>query len=167
MGGSWATGLPLSHVALVTGTDEDTIIDIVTHRSNAQRQQIRQTFKSHFGRVRDSAWVPGPASTLPLGSLAYHGQLCTVGQQGLRGRGTPRGHVFSERLQLWVWAACRHVLPIPPAPCDQQHLREWLGLGRDQGCFHAVLWASPSSLHTERLQVPKAECLSSLCLRGT
>lgn len=34
------------------GTDEATIIDIVTHRSNAQRQQIRQTFKSHFGRVR-------------------------------------------------------------------------------------------------------------------
>uniref|UniRef100_A0A8C5Y975 Annexin n=1 Tax=Microcebus murinus TaxID=30608 RepID=A0A8C5Y975_MICMU len=32
------------------GTDEDTIIDIITHRSNAQRQQIRQNFKSHFGR---------------------------------------------------------------------------------------------------------------------
>uniref|UniRef100_A0A8C2RM88 Annexin n=1 Tax=Capra hircus TaxID=9925 RepID=A0A8C2RM88_CAPHI len=32
------------------GTDEDTIIDIIAHRSNAQRQQIRQTFKSHFGR---------------------------------------------------------------------------------------------------------------------
>ncbi|KAF3828462.1 hypothetical protein GH733_001959 [Mirounga leonina] len=32
------------------GTDEDTIIDIITHRSNAQRQQIRQIFKSHFGR---------------------------------------------------------------------------------------------------------------------
>ncbi|KAK2495309.1 hypothetical protein MC885_020911 [Smutsia gigantea] len=32
------------------GTDEDTIIDILTHRSNAQRQQIRQVFKSHFGR---------------------------------------------------------------------------------------------------------------------
>uniref|UniRef100_A0A8J8XVA7 Annexin n=1 Tax=Rattus norvegicus TaxID=10116 RepID=A0A8J8XVA7_RAT len=32
------------------GTDEATIIDIITQRSNAQRQQIRQTFKSHFGR---------------------------------------------------------------------------------------------------------------------
>ncbi|KAB0399179.1 hypothetical protein E2I00_000495 [Balaenoptera physalus] len=32
------------------GTDEGTITDIITHRSNAQRQQIRQTFKSHFGR---------------------------------------------------------------------------------------------------------------------
>uniref|UniRef100_A0A2K6G9L0 Annexin n=1 Tax=Propithecus coquereli TaxID=379532 RepID=A0A2K6G9L0_PROCO len=32
------------------GTDEGAIIDIITHRSNAQRQQIRQNFKSHFGR---------------------------------------------------------------------------------------------------------------------
>lgn len=38
-----------------SGTDEDTIIDIITHRSNAQRQQIRQTYKSHFGRVRVSS----------------------------------------------------------------------------------------------------------------
>uniref|UniRef100_H3BCF7 Annexin n=1 Tax=Latimeria chalumnae TaxID=7897 RepID=H3BCF7_LATCH len=32
------------------GTDEDTIVDIVTHRNNAQRQEILQTYKSHFGR---------------------------------------------------------------------------------------------------------------------
>ncbi|XP_049633968.1 annexin A6 [Suncus etruscus] len=32
------------------GTDEETIINIITRRSNAQRQQLRQTFKSHFGR---------------------------------------------------------------------------------------------------------------------
>uniref|UniRef100_A0A8C1R4I0 Annexin n=1 Tax=Cyprinus carpio TaxID=7962 RepID=A0A8C1R4I0_CYPCA len=32
------------------GTDEDTIIDIVTQRSNAQRQEIRRIFKSLLGR---------------------------------------------------------------------------------------------------------------------
>ncbi|XP_066446807.1 annexin A6 isoform X2 [Eleutherodactylus coqui] len=32
------------------GTDEDTIIDIVVKRTNSQRQEIKQAFKSHFGR---------------------------------------------------------------------------------------------------------------------
>ncbi|XP_075066178.1 annexin A6 isoform X2 [Mixophyes fleayi] len=32
------------------GTDEDTIIDILTRRTNSQRQEILKAFKSHFGR---------------------------------------------------------------------------------------------------------------------
>ncbi|OCT88290.1 hypothetical protein XELAEV_18016924mg [Xenopus laevis] len=32
------------------GTDEDTIIDIITKRSNDQRQEIIKAFKSHYGR---------------------------------------------------------------------------------------------------------------------
>lgn len=54
-GGGGDHGLALICGFGVSGTDEDTIIDIIAHRSNAQRQQIRQTFKSHFGRVRASA----------------------------------------------------------------------------------------------------------------
>ncbi|TSU88995.1 Annexin A6 [Bagarius yarrelli] len=39
-----------SRTHLQLGTDEDTIINIVTKRSNAQRQEIRQVFKSLLGR---------------------------------------------------------------------------------------------------------------------
>ncbi|EHB06924.1 Annexin A6 [Heterocephalus glaber] len=54
------------------GTNEGAIIDIITHRSNAQRQQIRQTFKSHFGRdlMADlKSEVSGDLARLMLGLM--------------------------------------------------------------------------------------------------
>lgn len=34
------------------GTNEQAIIDVLTKRSNAQRQQIAKSFKAQFGKVR-------------------------------------------------------------------------------------------------------------------
>jgi len=36
------------------GTDEQTIINVLGCRSNQQRQQLKITFKTLFGRVRQS-----------------------------------------------------------------------------------------------------------------
>lgn len=36
---------------LSTGTDEQAIIDVLTKRSNMQRQQIAKSFKGQFGKV--------------------------------------------------------------------------------------------------------------------
>lgn len=57
-----------------------------------------------------------------------------------------------------------HLLSIPPVPCGQPHVCEWLGGAggstwgeiRDRSCFYAVLWVSRSSPCTARLRGPKA-----------
>ena len=36
----------------LTGTDEKAIIDVLAHRTNEQRQQIKTMFKTMYGRVR-------------------------------------------------------------------------------------------------------------------
>lgn len=37
---------------LTSGTDEETVLNILTTRNNAQRQEIASAFKTLFGRVR-------------------------------------------------------------------------------------------------------------------
>lgn len=37
--------------AVIAGTDEGAIIEVLTQRSNAQRQQILKAYKAHYGRV--------------------------------------------------------------------------------------------------------------------
>lgn len=53
----------LSFAPVIAGTDEGAIIEVVTQRSNAQRQQILKAYKAHYGRVR-----PAPPPTLLLPS---------------------------------------------------------------------------------------------------
>lgn len=48
---------PLRAVGLLTlctpaGTNEQAVIDVLTKRTNAQRQQIAKSFKAQFGKVK-------------------------------------------------------------------------------------------------------------------
>lgn len=45
------TGVTQCGSAVIAGTDEGAIIEVVTKRSNAQRQQILKAYKAHYGRV--------------------------------------------------------------------------------------------------------------------
>ena len=38
-------------IILLTGTDEEALINVLCYRSNPQRQEIRSTFKTMFGKV--------------------------------------------------------------------------------------------------------------------
>ncbi|XP_066469617.1 annexin A6 isoform X2 [Tiliqua scincoides] len=54
------------------GTDEDAIVDLVTQRSNAQRQEIIKAYKSHFGRdlMADlKSELGGPLAKVILGLM--------------------------------------------------------------------------------------------------
>ncbi|XP_069510119.1 annexin A6 isoform X2 [Ambystoma mexicanum] len=60
------------------GTDEDSIISIVTQRSNEQRQEIRKAFKKHFGRdlMADlKSEVSGTLARLILGLMMTPAQF--------------------------------------------------------------------------------------------
>nr|XP_020665607.1 annexin A6 isoform X1 [Pogona vitticeps] len=54
------------------GTDEDAIIEVVTQRSNNQRQEIIQAYKSHYGRnlIADlKSEISGPLAKVILGLM--------------------------------------------------------------------------------------------------
>lgn len=53
-----------SITAVIAGTDEGAIIDVVTQRSNAQRQQILKAYKAHYGRVLPPTSHPAPSFCL-------------------------------------------------------------------------------------------------------
>lgn len=58
----------------LSGTNEQAIIDVLTKRSNAQRQQIAKSFKAQFGKV--SGWVLKTGQCL-LGWKHGHRGHCT------------------------------------------------------------------------------------------
>lgn len=52
-----SSSAPLGAIGMFTlctpaGTNEQAIIDVLTKRSNAQRQQIAKSFKAQFGKVK-------------------------------------------------------------------------------------------------------------------
>uniref|UniRef100_A0A8C5PD15 Annexin n=1 Tax=Leptobrachium leishanense TaxID=445787 RepID=A0A8C5PD15_9ANUR len=60
------------------GTDEDAIVDVITKRTNGQRQEILQAFKSHFGRdlMADlKSELSGTLSKLILGLMLTPAQF--------------------------------------------------------------------------------------------
>lgn len=62
---------PLFFVGFFLGTDEKTIIDVLTSRSNAQRQEVKALFKTMFGKVRISSNSIDLCLTCPASKLLY------------------------------------------------------------------------------------------------
>uniref|UniRef100_UPI00398E494A annexin A6 isoform X2 n=1 Tax=Pristiophorus japonicus TaxID=55135 RepID=UPI00398E494A len=74
------------------GTDEEMIINIITQRSNTQRQQLRQQFKSQLGRdlMADlKSEVGGPLQKIILGLMMTPAQFdAKQCQKAIKGAGT-------------------------------------------------------------------------------
>ena len=60
-----------AHAMPPTGTNEQAIIDVLTKRSNAQRQQIAKSFKAQFGKVKAGQVCSGELWRLLLLETAW------------------------------------------------------------------------------------------------
>ena len=73
----------VSTLALLAGTNEKAIISVVAYRSNAQRQQIKEKFKSIYGKVSQielSSCTQLLASHLSVSTLKALQRLITLFQ---------------------------------------------------------------------------------------
>lgn len=62
--------LSLNNAALfVTGSDKEAILDLITARSNAQRQEIIAAYKSNFGKVGHQ--IPSPLYLFVISESIY------------------------------------------------------------------------------------------------
>lgn len=71
----------------IAGTDEGAIIDVLTQRSNAQRQQILKAYKAHYGRVL-------LLTPLLLPPAPSHAEIAPCWMKSCPGRGGQLGHPY-------------------------------------------------------------------------
>lgn len=106
--------------AVIAGTDEGAIIEVVTKRSNAQRQQILKAYKAHYGRVLQPS--SHPASSFCPHSAPSHVEI----SPSLKGI-LPR--------EQWAAGAHPHALALPQEKQScHSGLPLWVPHQPERGC---------------------------------